>query len=423
MTRASFLRHLRPVHAVLLILTGAAIAIPLLSTPHPVDGTVAAKHAFVSSVRPVDRILAAEAPDPAPPAPPPSEPQSAAVEQAPRPPRIVLPAQLSGATADSAPDMREVILAMAPVQPRSAPPAPIPAPAAATAAPIPPVQVARIPEPRRKPARPVRQRTVTTIETKPLPMLLASTDTDLPRVTAPRTPQVQVPPPKTDPDAPRIALIVTAAGINETATRHAISALPGAVTLAFAPIGDRTSALAKAARRDGHTILVEIPMEPINPRRDPGEPLTLRTANTPEDNIARLDTALSRFPDASGISSYLGARFNRSEQAVSPVVKAIADRGLFIFENQPNGQSRLGALAKSQGAAYAVGRVAVDAERSDAGILERLSLLERTARREGVAIGVASAYRGSITALERWIAAAEARGIVFVPVTELDGTG
>lgn len=421
MNRASFLRHLRPVHVVLLVLGCAAVAIPLLSSPDPTNGVVAAKRAFVSPVRPIDRILAGEAlgsrPDLTLPELSRPVPQSVAVQPVPRPPRIVFPAQLTHAMADDAPDMSEVRLAMVP------PSAPSSLTARTVAPPL-PVQEAGFAEPRRKPVRRTREYSVTTIETKSLPLLLASTEIDLPETPKPDAPTVQVSStPERDSDAPRIALVVTAAGINEATTRQAISALPRGVTLAFAPIGDQTSILAKAAIRDGHTVLVEIPMEPINPHRDPGEPLTLRASNTHEDNIARLDEALSRFPDASGISSYLGARFNRSEDAVFPVVKAIADRGLFVFENQPNGQSRLGSVARTQGVAYAAGSVSIDESRDDMDILTRLSALEKQARRDGVAIGVASAYRESITALERWIAAAETRGIVFVPVTQIDGTG
>jgi len=174
---------------------------------------------------------------------------------------------------------------------------------------------------------------------------------------------------------------------------------------------------------DGHTVLVEIPMEPINPRRDPGEPLTLRVANTGPANIARLDKALARFPGASGISSYLGARFSRSEAAASPIVQEIGSRDLFLFENQPSRQSMLGAIAKSYKVPYAAGVIALDSDRNADRMADRLATLEQQARREGVAIGVATAYRDSIAALENWIAEASSRGIVFVPVTRLETAG
>jgi polysaccharide deacetylase 2 family uncharacterized protein YibQ len=140
-------------------------------------------------------------------------------------------------------------------------------------------------------------------------------------------PEIIVPPapiaPATPSSGPRIALVVTAAGIHEGTTRKAIDALPDTITLAFAPIGKKTGDLARAAIADGHTILAEVPMEPMNPVRDPGEPLTLRVGNTGPDNIARLDKTLARVPGAAGISSYLGAKFTRSEDAATPVIPMV----------------------------------------------------------------------------------------------------
>jgi len=93
--------------------------------------------------------------------------------------------------------------------------------------------------------------------------------------------------------APEIALVIAAAGLNTNTTRYAIEALPAGITLAFAPIKEEATALAADAKRDGHTVLVEIPLEPVNRRRDPG-PLTLRVSDSPEANLERLQRALAR---------------------------------------------------------------------------------------------------------------------------------
>jgi len=379
--RLSFPRSCRPVHAVLLVLGCAALVIPVISNLDTGNGVVEATYAYVSRERPIDRILngtalgsrrIAIAPEPAPrPAPA-------------LPPRLVQPGQLTATLRDTTPDLTDILLPTLHDDPA-------------------PSQEATPPE--KRPAIPHPRLT-------------------LPRYTAPAIPdRSKARPAAASNTQPRIALVVTAVGLHEAITQQAIRKLPKGVTLAFAPIGERIDVLAKTAIDDGHTVLVEIPMEPINPRRDPGEPLTLRVSNTNAVNLARLDKALSRVPGAAGISSYLGARFNRSDEAASPVVQAVASRGLFLFENQPSGQSRLGALAKSHKADYAAGLLAIDKDRDEAMILDRLSALEQQARRDGVAIGVATAYRGSIATLERWVESAEERGIVFVPVTHLKNAG
>ena len=221
-------------------------------------------------------------------------------------------------------------------------------------------------------------------------------------------------------DAPRIALVVTAAGLSTDVTRFAIDVLPEGVTLAFAPIREEATALSRQAAEDGHTVLVEIPMEPVNKRRDPG-PLTLRVADPVATNLDRLEEALARIPTATGAASYLGARFNAVEGAAQPIMAALAERDLFVFENQPTARSVLERLALREDVPYAKGVVVVDRARSEASIRAALDTLEARAREDGAAIGVASTLRGTIAALEKWIEEAEARGIVFVPVTELGG--
>ena len=61
--------------------------------------------------------------------------------------------------------------------------------------------------------------------------------------------------------------------------------------------------LAGRARREGHEVLLQAPMEPFGyPDNDPG-PQTLLTSLTPEQNIERLYWLMSRFHGYVGIAS------------------------------------------------------------------------------------------------------------------------
>ena len=219
-------------------------------------------------------------------------------------------------------------------------------------------------------------------------------------------------------NGPKVALVIAAAGINTNVTRFGIEALPAGVTLAFAPIRDEVTALAREAKNDGHTVLVEIPMEPVNKNRDPG-PLTLRVGDSDADNLARLNKALGRVPDADGASSYLGARFNADARAATPVVRALAGKGLFLFENEPTSRSVFQRLSAGSNLPYVRGVVKIDRDRDVAAIRAALNRLEQQARRQGSAIGVGTALRGTISTVALWIKEAEKRGVQFVSVSEL----
>ncbi len=74
-----------------------------------------------------------------------------------------------------------------------------------------------------------------------------------------------------------------------------ITRLPGEFTLAFAPYGRDLEAQVMRARRDGHEILLQVPMEPFDfPDSDPG-PHTLRASGAAKDNIERLHWLMTRF--------------------------------------------------------------------------------------------------------------------------------
>ncbi len=260
------------------------------------------------------------------------------------------------------------------------------------------------------------------IETAELPPLTAAPSVQDPLQVRPVTTAEPSEPDTTDivydPDGPKIALVIAAAGINENVTRFAIDALPAGVTLAFAPVNRSVADLAREAKDDGHTVLVEIPMEPVNKNRDPG-PLTLRITDTPQENLSRLQQALQRVPVADGASSYLGARFNADAGAATPVIQALAQQGLFFFENEPTSRSLFKSLAASSSLPYARGIVKIDRNRGSAAIRDALNALEQQARKNGHAVGVGTAFRGTISTIELWAKAAQKRGVQFVSVAEI----
>ncbi|MNL88554.1 Divergent polysaccharide deacetylase [compost metagenome] len=61
----------------------------------------------------------------------------------------------------------------------------------------------------------------------------------------------------------------------------------------------------------------------------------------------------------------------------------------------------------------------VDSELSRSAILKKLDELERIARRNGTAIGVASAFDESVAAIGQWAGEAQGRGIEIVGVSAL----
>jgi hypothetical protein len=225
------------------------------------------------------------------------------------------------------------------------------------------------------------------------------------------------------PDAPRIALLVDGLGVSATTSADAIAKLPETVTLGFVPYGADVAALATRARTGGHEIVLQVPMEPFDyPDNDPG-PQTLLTTLTPQQNIDRLYTVMSKIQGYVGLTNTMGARFTASEDALSPILRETAKRGLIYVDDGANPRSSAGRIAGAGNLSFVHADVVLDAVPTPKEIDRALDRLEMTARDRGFAVGTASALPVSIDRLAAWAKAAEGRGILLVPITAIAAKG
>ena len=218
------------------------------------------------------------------------------------------------------------------------------------------------------------------------------------------------------PDAPRIALIVSGLGVSAKLTADAIATLPGAVTLGFVPYGSDASWVARA-RAAGHEVLLQVPMEPFAyPDNDPG-PETLLTSLAPQQNMDRLHWVMSRFQGYVGLINMMGARFTASEDALAPVLRETAKRGLIFVDDGSNPRSVAGRIAGANNLPFARAELIIDSVPTPDEVDRALGQLETAARERHVAVGIASALPVSIAHIAKWAKSAASRGVLLVPIT------
>jgi polysaccharide deacetylase 2 family uncharacterized protein YibQ len=218
---------------------------------------------------------------------------------------------------------------------------------------------------------------------------------------------------------PKVALLIGGLGVGAKDTERALSQLPIQVTLAFSPYAPDAQSFIDKARGAGHELLLEVPMEPFDfPESDPGHHALLVGAAS-DENVKRLDWALSRFTGYVGATNILGGRFLGETAAIEPVLAELAKRGLLFFDNGQSSRSVAGTAARHAHAAFAAGTLALDAVQTQAAIDKKLIELENQAHQEGFAIGVGSVYPVTIARVSQWAARAEARGFQLVPISAL----
>jgi uncharacterized protein len=214
----------------------------------------------------------------------------------------------------------------------------------------------------------------------------------------------------------RIAILVGGLGLSQTGTQYALEKLPEEVTVAFAANGNSLKRWMQEARRNGREIMLQVPFEPFDyPRTDPGRG-TLTVAAGPEANLASLHEAMGEITNYTGITNFMGGRFLADPDALEPVMRDIATRGIMFLDDGTSAQSLTDRFSRTFGIPFAASDIILDGKQERGYILEKLDDLERIARRNGQAIGVASAFEVSVDAIAAWTNEAKARGIEFVGV-------
>jgi len=217
---------------------------------------------------------------------------------------------------------------------------------------------------------------------------------------------------------PRIAIILSGLGLSGAATQAAVQGLPGGVTLAFQPFADNLQQWIGLARAAGHEVLLNLPMEPADfPASDPG-PRALFVAYAPEENIERLEWALSRVGGYIGVLNHMGSRFTTSREAMLPVMTTLQQRGLAFVDARVSARSVATVLASEKDVPRAINDRFLDArEVSRTTVDARLAELEAIAGEVGVAVGIGQGFPVTIERVREWAATLNGKGIVLAPVS------
>jgi polysaccharide deacetylase 2 family uncharacterized protein YibQ len=164
-------------------------------------------------------------------------------------------------------------------------------------------------------------------------------------------------------------------------------------------------------------VLLQIPLEPDDyPKVDPG-PHTLLTTLPPAENMKRLQWLMSRYAGYVGITNQMGAKFESTQDSLTPVLEELKQRGLLYVDDGSVQASTAGQIASTIGLDYSVASVQIDVGPSTGDVAKQLAKLEATAKENGAAIAVVKAKPATIKQLAEWANKLEGKGFVLVPVS------
>ena len=195
-----------------------------------------------------------------------------------------------------------------------------------------------------------------------------------------------------------VAVIVSGLGLDAGLT-EAATALPPAVSLAFAPYAKDLPEQVEAARRAGHEVLLELPMGTPGVAPAALGPAGLLSERAPEANAERLGWLLSRAPAYPMVTNYLGRGFASDPAALAPVMAEVARTGTAYVDDTGLAE----AAARAAGVPYARADALIEPDAEDVG--RRLQALAAGASPGEVALAKVYATPASVRAVAAWAAA------------------
>ena len=217
----------------------------------------------------------------------------------------------------------------------------------------------------------------------------------------------------------RVVLVVGGLGISQTTTERAIRTLPSSVTLAFAPYGNSLMRWMGAARKAGHELMVQLPMEPFGYPQSNAGPRTLHTGAGERKNMTNLHWTLARITNYVGVMNFLGGKMLSEPDSLKPIFDDLAGRGLLFLDDGTARASKSASAAASAALPHASADMVIDAVRTRAAIVKRLEELQARAKRTGLAIGTATAFPLTLDLLAEFAAKADERGVEITPISAI----
>lgn len=224
-------------------------------------------------------------------------------------------------------------------------------------------------------------------------------------------------------DGPLLALIIDDWGCCDTAAGRAILALEAPLTLAVIPGQPHSRDYAVVAASGTREVILHLPMEAQG--RPAGEaaagPDELQVGLTPDEVARRLDEALGGVPGATGVSSHRGSRATADSTLMDALMGALAARRLPFLDSLTTSRSVAAAAAARHGVPCFANQLFIDDEGDPEPdrVRQRLARLERTARRDGAAIGIGHPRPATAEVLAAELPRLRAAGLRLVTLSEL----
>ena len=220
---------------------------------------------------------------------------------------------------------------------------------------------------------------------------------------------------KPDSSKAKIVIIIDDMGMDKKRTHEAM-ALTAPVTFAWLPYATNIQPLIDESRAAGHETIVHVPMEPENSAVDAGSTV-LRSAMSPTELSAMLDTNFSAFTGYVGFNNHMGSKLTQDSAAMQLVMADAARRGMLFVDSRTAPDSIADQTAAALGLPHVTRDVFLDHAEDMQSVKTALARMEAVAQQQGYAVGIGHPKDNTLAALREWLPTLAAKGFELVPVS------
>ncbi|MCK5554762.1 MAG: divergent polysaccharide deacetylase family protein, partial [Alphaproteobacteria bacterium] len=235
------------------------------------------------------------------------------------------------------------------------------------------------------------------------------------------TRNISTTPKTTPPPVPKskiyVSVIVSNLGLSFLSTEKTLNDMPSDIVLAFSPYAENLQTWLKKAKNLNHETLLQLPMDTAAyPKDDPG-PRALSSRFSDKDNNDNLTWLLDQGKGTIGMINFMGSRFMTDKKRLSPIFDTLRKNESMFIETPGIKKSIGAAIAEQNYLPYLATDLQIDVSATDKEIQQQLANLEKIARKQGNAIGIAEPYPVTINAIKSWSDGLEKRGITLAPLS------
>lgn len=217
--------------------------------------------------------------------------------------------------------------------------------------------------------------------------------------------------------SPRISLIIDDIGFSTFRTRKFLD-LGIPITFSILPCLRKSRDLAVKIHEKGHEIMLHQPMEPSNPKIDPG-PGALYLGYSADRIGGVIEENLNSVPFAVGVNNHMGSKYTESQDEVNSVLRVINGDGLFFVDSLTSSQSKAYETARRLHMPSACRNRFLDNSLDESAIHFQLRRLIRSAYKYGHAIGIGHPFPETAEALGRFSGEFERYGVSLVYASQV----